>query len=467
MRDILYRGCRDSRHATPARRLARTTTVLGERIACRGVGSDLTSWDPVFKDDYSNTRIINSLNEENQIQNFMTTDISDDGWVGRQKIVPVKTGRNWAVGSIGTKGPLPNSGRSSWQDFKIPMRDVYGRVGFEEWVILQSRNKKGAWAYVVDQEMEGLVDDMAFRRNVMGWLAGKGILALVNGTHTATTTLTVKAPGNVTGTTMANRYLQGDATSGMYIAVLDSATQAVKAVATITDTNVDGTSVTLDTAITAADGDYVVCAQTPTGNSYNKEPEGLLAGIDDSTYVSTYHNISRTSYPLMKSYVVTGVGPLSLDALQQPLDAVSIKSGSRNGVNIDGLGCEHAVRRAYLALLEPDRRYTGADLSSPDGGTKAAKKPTARVITYGDIPFLVDRDAPFGMIFGINKESWVRYVELEGEWANNEGSVLKWVGGFDEYTAFYRIFENYHCHKSARNFRMEGITVNQILIRSF
>src|SRR3954465_5922303 len=77
------------------------------------VGSDLTSWDPVFKDDYSNTRIINSLNEENQILNFMTTDTSSDGWQGRQKIVPVKVGRNWSIGSIPSKGPLPNAGRSS------------------------------------------------------------------------------------------------------------------------------------------------------------------------------------------------------------------------------------------------------------------------------------------------------------------------------------------------------------------
>ncbi len=464
MHDLLYRGNRDSRSATPTRRLQRTTTALGERVALRGVGSDLTSWDPVFKDDYSNTRIQNTLNDENQIQQFMTTDISSDGWSGRQKIVPVKVGRNWSTGSIGSKGALPQAGRSAYQDFKIPMRDVYGRVGFEEWVIKQSQNKKGAWAYVVDAEMTGMVEDLSFRRNVIGWLAGTGILALVSGTHTATTTLTTKGPGNVgTSTTMSNRYLQGDATSGMYIAILDASTQAVKATATITACAATGLTCTLDTAITAADGDYVVMAQTPTSNSYNKEPEGILAGIDDGTYVSTYHNISRTTYPLMKSYVVTGVGPLSLDAMQQPIDATSIRVGR----TIDVLGMEHAVRRAYLALLLPDRRYTGADLSRPDGGTVAAKKPTGKGITYGDIPTLVDRDAPYGMIFGINKDSWVRYSETDGEWAQNEGSILKWVNGFDEYTAFYRIFENYHCHMPARNFRMEGITVNQIAVRSF
>jgi hypothetical protein len=189
---------------------------------------------------HEHPRIINSLNDENQMQNFMTTDLSSDGWQGRQKIVPVKVGRNWSIGSIPSKGPLPQAGRSSWQDFKIPMKNVYGRVGFEEWVILQSRNGKGAWANVVDQEMEGMVEDMAFRRNVMAWLAGQGILALVNGTHTATTTLTVKGPGNVTGTTMPNRYLQGDTNSGMFIAILDSSTQAIKATATITACNASG-----------------------------------------------------------------------------------------------------------------------------------------------------------------------------------------------------------------------------------
>ena len=30
-----------------------------------------------------------------------------------------------------------------------------------------------------------------------------------------------------------------------------------------------------------------------------------------------------------------------------------------------------------------------------------------------------------------------------------------------------RLFENYHCHKPAKNFRMEGITVNQLVVHAF
>jgi hypothetical protein len=426
-------------------------------------GSDLTQWDPLFKDDYG-PAIQNQLNEENVIQAFMEKEVADDSWVGRQKIVPTKIGRNWSVGSIGAGGALPQAGRSAYQDFKIGMRDIYGRVGFERYVMEQSRNKKGSWAQVMPQEMDGLVEDISFRRNVIGWGYGQGILAKLSGAHGAVTTLTLKDPLNVAGTVNPNRYLFGDATSGMFVAILDSVTPTtIKGTATITAVAATGLTVTVDTAITAADGDLVVIAQSSTQNSYGKEPEGLLAGIDDGTYVITYHNLSRTVYPILKSYVATTVGALSLDAIQQPIDATSIRVGR----NIDLFACEHAVRRAYLALLEADRRYTGADLMSPDGGTKAAKKPTGRNITYGDIPFVVDRDAPYGMLFGINKGSWVRYVEGEGQWADDEGHVLKWVSGFDQYTAFYYLLENYHCNFSNRNFRMEGITVNQLVVHAY
>lgn len=425
-------------------------------------GADITSWDPLFKDDLA-PAIVNTLNEENQIQSFMAEEFTDDSWQGRQKLIPIKIGRNWSVGSIGSGGALPNAGRGSYADYKVPIRDLYVRVGFDRWVIEQSRNKKGAFESVIPQEMEGATEDLTFRRNVIGWGYGSGILAQVNGTHTAATTLEVKAPLNVTGTTNANRYLFGDSVSGMTIAILDATTPTmIKGVATITAVNADGTDVTLDTAITAAAGDYVVVAQTATQNSYGKEPEGLLAGIDDGTYVATYHNLLRSTYTMLKSPVFTSIGALSLDAIQQWIDSLSIRVGG----SVELLACEHAVRRAYLALLEADRRYTGADLSSPDGGTKAAKKPTGRNVTYGDIPLLVDRDAPYGMMFGINKSGWVRYVEDKGSWADDEGSVLKWVPGFDQYTAFFKVFENYHNHTPAKCFRAEGITVNQLVVHA-
>jgi hypothetical protein len=292
----------------------------------------------------------------------------------------------------------------------------------------------------------------------MCWGYGSGILALVNGAVAGSATVTVDAPGNVAGAVMGNRYLQ----EGQTLAFLDGSNN-VEAMATVTAVAASGLQITLDQNVTLTDNDKIVVAQIITQNSLNKEPEGILAGIDDGTYVGTYHNLSRTTYPILNSYIASAVGALSLDAIQQPIDAVSIKVGAKT----DFFACEHAVRRAYLALLESDRRYTGADLMSPDGGTKAAKKPTGRNITYGDIPIVVDRDAPYRMMFGVNKASWTRYILNEGQWADEEGSTLKWVNEYDQYTAFFFMHDNFHCQAPNRNFRMEGIDVTQMAVHPF
>lgn len=423
-------------------------------------GSDTTSWDPLFKDDYG-PAIVNQLTEENLMTQWMESEIKDDSWTGRQKVVPIMIGRNRSVGSIANRGRLPQAGRSVFADFNIPMRNTYGRVGFERNVIAQSRNTKGSWKQVIPAEMDALIEAMAFHRNRVVWGYGSGILALVNGAVAASTTVNVDAPGNVAGSLGGARYLDGDSTSGQYIAFLDSGNNILDT-ATVTAVGAGLTSITIDHTVTVADNSKIVLAQSATQSSYNQEPEGVLAGIDDGTYVGTYHGLSRSTYPILNSYVTTGVGALSLDAIQSMCDAVSIKTGKM----FDLFACEHAVRRAYLVLLETDRRYTGADLMRPDGGTAAAKKPSGRVITYGDIPIFTDRDAPYRMLFGINKSSWVRYVENEGQWADDEGSVLKWVSEYDEYTAFYFMQDNFHCQRPNVNARAEGIDVNQLVIHA-
>ena len=168
------------------------------------VGSDITQWDPLFKDDYGPV-IVSQLNDENLMTKWMESEVKDDSWSGRQKIVPIKIGRNRSVGSIPVGGRLPQASRSKFEDFAIPMRNTYGRVGFDRDVISQSRNKKGSWQQVIPTEMESLTESLSFHRNRVCWGYGSGILALVNGTITASTTVTVDAPGNVAGSVMGNR----------------------------------------------------------------------------------------------------------------------------------------------------------------------------------------------------------------------------------------------------------------------
>jgi hypothetical protein len=392
-------------------------------------------------------------------------EVEADPTQGRQHVIAKRTGRNHSFGSIGARGALPQAGRSAFKKSLIDMRDCYMRVGIDRYTMNRARNDKGAFGEAWALEMESAVEDAAFHRNRMVWGYGAGVLAKVNGTHTAATTLEVKAPGGVTGTTLPNRYLHGDADGGMFIAVLDGTTPTtIKGTATITAVNSDGTDVTIDSAITAADGDLVVIAQTATQNSYNKEPEGLLAGVDDATYVAAYHNITRSAVPIENSTVVTSIGTLSQDAIQQLDDAVDIKVGD----GPDTYAFEHGVARALIALSEVDRRYVGADLQRPDIGTTRNKKPSGkRALVHGGKPCLVERDAPYGHWFGLKQSGWLRLTWPDTGWAEEGGGVMKWVDGFDEFTAYWMLFENYHNLYPARNFIGTGITTTQVTAHSY
>jgi len=132
---------------------------------------------------------------------------------------------------------------------------------------------------------------------------------------------------------------------------------------------------------------------------------------------------------------------------------------------IDAMACHHAVRRAYLTLLEADRRYTGSDLASPDGGTKAAKR--GQYVTFAGKSMIEDKYAPYDMLFGVCKADMKRYVQIDGEWAEESGAILRQVTGKDTWTAFYRLWENYHCSRPNTNFRMSGITTSKIYVQDY
>jgi hypothetical protein len=427
-------------------------------------GADPTSWGPMLKETYD-AAFKNQLAEDQIAEKFMRSDIDQERWEGKKRVVAIKVGRNYASGSIGSGGALPQAGRGTWADFEITCRDTYTRVGFNRYVLEQTRNRKGAFAEVMATEMEGAYDDFLRHRNRQMWGTGSGILALVKGAQAAQTTIDVDSPGNIAGSVGGNRYIYGDSNSGMFVAFVNTA-GVIQGTATVNAVSDDGDTITVDTPITCDDNAKIVCAQTPTQHSLNNEPEGLLAGADDGTFVSTYHGLSRTTYPILKSTVMSSVGALSLDVWQQGLDSQAIRTRKPT----DFIFTELGVRRAYLSLLEMDRRYSGADLMSPDGGTNAAKTPLPKTggrkaITYGDIPFIADPDAPFGMAIGVNKESWTRYVLKEGEWEDT-GGVLKWIPGFDEWTAFYLAMDNFHCHFSNRQIRWEDIDTDEMFVRA-
>lgn len=383
-------------------------------------------------------------------------------WTGRQVIYPIHVGRNQGVGASAEGAKLPPAGAQSYAQVKIPEKFNYGRIELTGQVIKSSLQSKGAFTRAMESEIKGLVKDLANDRERQFFGAGDGVLCLINGDQTTTSnnTFVVDSPFGVTPTTNGTRFLnpnmacavvlandtvQGTFTIGSTISTTGGYIVASSATATLTFTD-NYRVVRYNSDVTAG-----------TTNNLNNEVTGLLGIIDDGTYKNTLHNINRTTYPVFKSPVIALNGALSLDVIQRAIDGTD-ELGGGNFAQTGVFFCHHSVRREYLKLLQADRRYTGGDLSTPDGGTKQAALKKGGEITYGNRPMITAKHCPYGTLFGLPKGGIVRYIHVRGEWADEDERIFRNVVGYDKWEAFYRIFDELHSDRPNECFRIDGIT---------
>jgi hypothetical protein len=177
--------------------------------------------------------------------------------------------------------------------------------------------------------------------------------------------------------------------------------------------------------------------------------------------VNLYFGLSRASFPILNGTVISTVGALSADVIQRAIDVSMQIGNSQIAFHL----MHPSVVRAYLALAEADRRYMGADLKSPDVGTVAAKNSWNTGLNYGGIPLKRGIDAPYGMWFGVDNKSFVRFVSDEGSWVDEDGAVLRRdTTAVDTFLAQYRIYENFAALRPNQSFRLDGITTSAMAV---
>jgi hypothetical protein len=427
-------------------------------------GQTLTAFDAALKDVYG-PRIEEQLNMVNPLTDWIDENDSSD-WTGRQVTFPIHVSRNEGVGAAAEGDPLPAAGNQGYAQVKIAEKFSYGRIQLTGQVIKASLQSKGAFTRAMESEVKGLVKDLANERERENFGAGNGVLCLINAAQSTTdsSTLMIDSPYGVADVVNGSRFIS----KGAFYAVITTGTTTV--LGTFTCGNTISTTggyivaSAITSGVTFSNNAYIVRNKQVSGittagahNNLNNEPMGLLGLIDDGTYANTLSNINRTTYPIFKSTVLTINGALSLDALQRGIDASDQMGGGDFGNN-GVFFCGYDVRREYLKLLQPDRRYTGSDLMSPDGGTKKAGLKGGGEITYGNRPWKVSKKAPTGTLFGMLKGSVTRYIHVRGEWADEDERIFRNVAGYDIWEAFYRIFDNYHSDRPNECFRLDGIT---------
>ena len=410
----------------------------------------VTLFTPVLRNIYQN-EIRYQLNDLALFKKVRKQRRDDLKLEGNGFIVGLHSGRNYGgVMSTGESGLLGAAGQQAVDQLIIPFRDIKGRFGITLEAIKASETSKGATISALELERNRLMEDLERQSNRQFWGFGQGNLATISA-GASSTTQTVKDPGGVAGTVNPARFIQ----PGSVVAFHTGAT--LNAVRTVSTVNQSAGTFVLTATVATTTNDLVIAGSTDGTNnnsSYLKECMGLLGIVDSSTYLATIFGLTRSTKPFFQSGVATSVGALSEDFLYRKIhDQWVLVSGQK----ISDFFCGPDILREYIKLTQPDRRYMGADLRKPDAGVQNAGGESD--LTFCGYPLTVDKDAPYGTLFGVNLDRiFVAYMD-EGSWEEfGGGEVTRFVANKTDYEAVFVRYLNMYSDRGNGHFRLDSIT---------
>jgi len=372
--------------------------------------STMTTVDAILKEVYG-PRIESQLqNETVALKRIERTSDGVTETVGGKYVdFPIRVSRNTGIGYRNENEQLMAAGQQGYAEVHVPLRYGYGRVRMTGQVMNLADKNYQAFASAMDDEMEGIKDDLAKDSNRVVYGDATGLLSAI--TADGVNTVTVANP----------QYLE----IGMAVDILTRATGAVVASnRLITAISAAGvvTYSGADVAATAAEGLY------RTGN-YGREPSGFGAIIHDTAGL---HGLTPAAQPKWASIVRPNPAAagtpraLSEGLMIETCDLVRV-NGGKTSLILGSLG----VRRAYFNLLTQQRRY--ADTKEFAGGFNGL------AFHYGkEVPMVEDVDAPPNKMRFIDESKFKVYRNKEWHWADDDGSVLKWVHDYDAWEGIMR-----------------------------
>jgi len=341
---------------------------------------------------------------------------------GKYVTFPIHTRRNAGIGSRFENEALPAAGQQGHAAARVGLKYAYGGVQLTGQAISLSDTDAKAFARALDNEVEGLKNDLKKDMNRQVYGTGNGAIGTASGANTGATVPVYDARlfqvGAVvdtqTGTTVDNSDL-----------VIDSIDLTAGA-NTVTFTTTPGTAL--------ADGDIIVRAGSGVAASGNRELTGLAAIVSDS---GTLYNIDPSTEPEWAATVDGNGGTnraLSESLMITMVDNIRTKGGSTTLI-LQSLG----VRRAYFNLLSQLRQTVNTQEFT--GGFTGLAFTTDR----GEIPVVADPDAPLNKQWFVNEDALTYYRDEDWHFIDRDGSMWKQVRDSNgDYDAYHARMVEYH-----------------------
>jgi hypothetical protein len=338
---------------------------------------------------------------------------------GRYVTFPIKTRRNAGIGARNELEALPVPGQQGYAAARVGLKYLYGGVQLSGQTIELADKNYQAFASALDSEVDGLKTDLAKDQNRQVYGNGVGTIA----------TITADAANSIT--VADTMYLQ----LGEMIDIYDATGVTLRVSnRSITAINTSTGVVTYD----GADGSASIVATdivVRTG-SINREWTGFGKIISNT---GTLYNIDPTVEPVWKSVVDSNAGVNR--ALSEGLMISLVDSIRANGGTTTAMFSNLGVRRAYWQLLVQQRQFTNTKEFA--GGFSGLTFTTDQ----GEIPFVVDVDAPKNRVYFVNEKELTLYRESDWSWMDRDGSMWNRVEGFDAYNARLYQYSELGCHR--------------------
>lgn len=377
---------------------------------------------PYLKEVYQG-RIREQLN--NDVKTLKRITRSNSGVTteanGKYVTFPVHTTRNSGIGSRLEMEPLPTPGQQGYAAARLALKYGYAGVQLTGPAISLSDSDPKAFAKVLDQEMDGLKNDVQKDMNRQVYGDGTGAIGVVSATGTTVNTVTVSDA----------RLFQ----RGALVDIITLPSTVAITSRTVTAVNVSTGVVTLSgAAFSTAIGQIVVRNGSGPAASGNREMTGFGAIVSNT---GTLYNIDPSVETEWTSEVNSNGGTLralSEGLMIQMSDRIRTRGG-KTSVIFQSLG----VRRAYFNLLSQQRQVVNEQ--SFTGGFTGL----AFTTDDGEIPAVADVDAPLSTMYFINEDDITYYHDEDWHWLDRDGSMWKQVRDANgDYDAWYARFVEYH-----------------------
>lgn len=362
---------------------------------------------------------------------------------GRYVTFPIKTRRNSGIGARNELEALPVAGQQGNAAGRVGLKYLYGAIRLSGQTFELANKNFQAFTNVLEQEIDGLKTDLAKDQNRQVYGDGSGAIATCATAGAGVNTFAI-------GINPLTNYVQMDEQIDIIAAAnIVAGTPILASNRKVTGINLATGIITFDGAVvTTGVGDIM----TRTGN-INREWTGFQKII---AATGTLYNLDPTVEPVWKAEVDGAGTPAAPRALSEGLMISMADRIRANGGRVTAIFSNLGVRRAYYNLLSSQRQYVNTKEFT--GGFNGL----AFTTDAGEIPFVVDVDAPKQTQYFVNEKELTLYREGDWSWMNRDGSmwnrVVTAAGTFDAYEALMYQYSEIGCHRRNTHGVIQNIT---------